>query len=165
ISQLISTIWTYSNDCDLSSLVEVPVDILDPIVKDISFLKLPNQTLEEFIDRFVIELDSNLILTNTKEPDLGINIEVTPNPFSEQVYISFELPSRFGINKIYISIFDTYGKKVVSSSLKTSINFGKVQWVWDGRDSNGNQLPAGIYLLALQSEKGMKTMKLSLARY
>lgn len=75
-------------------------------------------------------------------PRSGPTTEVMPNPF-----VSSALIRANGL----ISIYDTYGRKVKEMILKGST-------LWDGRDTQGHRLPAGVYFL--RSDAGQEPSKI-----
>jgi flagellar hook assembly protein FlgD len=76
-------------------------------------------------------------------------MSISPNPFSYGTYISYELKEKGRVN---ISGYSISGKKVktlINSSGMPS-DSGKIYW--DGRNHDGNALPAGTYIFRMTLE-------------
>jgi len=78
-----------------------------------------------------------------------------PNPFNPQTTIKFSLPQEVKVN---IKIYNIVGKEITQLINETRIS-GEYEVTWDGRDSNGNQMPSGVYFIALITETYNKTIK------
>ena len=96
--------------------------------------------------------------------DLGINITASPNPFTDNCLLEFELDSGVSYNQLSMQIFDAFGKRIANINTEELINFGKMQWLWDGTDQNGSPLPSGMYYLIVKTAKGVQSFKLALVR-
>ena len=82
-------------------------------------------------------------ITSIKKPDYRLS--AFPNPFSEKTTIVFELPDN--CKNPVLNICDINGKVICQFNIA-----GKKVQQWDGRDSNGNLVPNGIYLYNLNYE-------------
>ncbi len=83
-------------------------------------------------------------ITENKQTSLKQqSISVSPNPFCNTV--NFILPSN--LKKVMLSIFDTNGKLVASFNPPVTDNY----FVWDGRNSEGNRVNAGVYFYSASS--------------
>lgn len=102
--------------------------------------------------------------TDDLKEELNIKILAFPNPFTDQVKVSFELGEGFSIDEAELSIFDAYGKNILNHELSDLTNFGKTQWTWNGQNNNGQSLPSGIYFMIIKTDKGAKTVKLTLMK-
>ena len=80
---------------------------------------------------------------NTQKPDFISNSY--PNPFSEKTTIVFELPGNCKTS--LLNICNMHGKTIRQYNIT-----GKKSQQWDGRDSNGNLVPNGVYLYNLNYE-------------
>jgi hypothetical protein len=93
-----------------------------------------------------IELISNFVVNSTDEADLtseGSRLYPNfPNPFSESTTIAYYLavPST-----VQIKIFNLNGQLIHVVKLQKKMT-GKCEFVWDGRDNNGQPVPAGTYI-------------------
>ena len=78
-----------------------------------------------------------------------------PNPFNENTRISFSLPYE---DKVVISIYDLFGKKVDEfSGIYTK---GLHTIIWNGTNSNGNRLSSGTYYYKMLSGKYVNVKKM-----
>ena len=95
------------------------------------------------IYNILLELDSDSLLPS--EYNL---IQNYPNPFNPSTTISFTVPSE---GHVIISVFDLNGR-LVSTLLDQSIDAGYHSIHWDGVDSNGLNVSAGLYIYTLQAD-------------
>jgi hypothetical protein len=102
--------------------------------------------------------------TDDLKGELNIKIVAFPNPFSDQIKMSIELSEGSTVDEAELSIFDAFGKNILNQELGDLTNFGKTEWTWNGQNRNGQSLPAGIYYMMVKTEKGVKTVKLTLMR-
>lgn len=118
-------------------------------VFDFDYVKLPSG--ERYLragthGRSIYEL--NLLLVNLAEPiqpDIqakGMDIGVSPNPFTNQTTITF---TQVEGDRPIIEFYDSRGKMVDQYSFSNQ-NQGPQQFIW-----NGSGLPAGVYFMRIQS--------------
>ena len=67
----------------------------------------------------------------------NIQVKCYPNPFSDALTIEF------GEDVRLIEIYDILGRKVFSNNVMDK----KKSYTWNGKDTNGNALPAGMYMV------------------
>ncbi len=93
-------------------------------------------------------------------PATSTFLHVAPNPFRTGTRISFSLPER---TMASLEIFDIRGRKIIAlqSGLWTRGTYGLA---WDGRDGDGQIMPAGIYILRLCVGKTITVRKLTLIK-
>jgi len=96
-----------------------------------------------------------------------------PNPFSTTTAIklsgyqatkSDNLIARSLDSSVALKIYDLSGKLIQSFSLLTPRSSLLASIVWDGRDNNGEKVPAGIYFYRLQTADFTETRKLTILR-
>ena len=84
-------------------------------------------------------------------------IEVLPNPFSYGTYVSYELTDNGRLN---ISVYSISGMKVRTLASNIGSVGDKGSFYWDGSDQQGNELPAGVYLIRMTMDgKELETVK------
>jgi len=88
------------------------------------------------------------------------NASVFPNPFNPSTTIQYELNETTDLN---IKIFDILGKQVWEENMRM-IKKGKHELLWEGKNSSGNNLAGGVYLLSINGSKFNKTIKLLLLK-
>ncbi len=83
-----------------------------------------------------------------------------PNPFNPVTNIMYHIPKR---DAAIVKIFDALGRKIriLDSGIKDS---GYHTVSWDGKDSYGKQVSAGIYLYQLQIGQYVQTHKMVLIK-
>ncbi len=111
----------------------------------------------EFDEPFIVE-------TEDLETDSGIEILAFPNPFTEECTIDLKLKEGFDIDEASLTIFDAFGKNILTKDLNDLVNSKQTQWQWNGIDASGQQLSAGVYFVIIQTDKGVATTKLTLMK-
>ncbi|MDD3563862.1 MAG: T9SS type A sorting domain-containing protein, partial [Candidatus Cloacimonetes bacterium] len=82
---------------------------------------------------------------------------IYPNPFRDQVNIA--LDAKAG-DTIKVAVYNLRGERVHSQELGA----GQRQLSWDGRDSSGKQMPAGVYFIRFNTTDSQVSSKLLLIR-
>ncbi|MBD3391517.1 MAG: hypothetical protein GF418_05670, partial [Chitinivibrionales bacterium] len=77
-------------------------------------------------------------------------VGVYPNPFDSRVIVHYSLPYR-EVAELHFSIFDLRGRRVWSAELGKTMRPGYSRLAWDGRDSRGRVVAAGVYLLRMRA--------------
>ncbi len=95
-------------------------------------------------------------LTNLDGAKTGsTRVMVFPNPFSQEVNISYELKAS---TQVTVKVFDMLGKevKVLNHSIQAP---GQHTLTWDGTDAKGNAVSRGTYVYRLQTGSDVTTRK------
>ncbi|MBN1542026.1 right-handed parallel beta-helix repeat-containing protein [candidate division KSB1 bacterium] len=71
-----------------------------------------------------------------------------PNPFNPQTVIRFDLPRQ---GRVVLSVIDVLGKEVRVLA-DQEFTAGSHSALWDGRDSGGREVAAGLYFYVMQAE-------------
>lgn len=109
-------------------------------------------------------LASGLKSANRKlhEPLSNTTTYVYPNPVLEYTTIRFSINK---IKKIKIQIFSIEGTRVWDMEVaENKLNLGINKIKWDTKDSFGNKLPVGIYLLKINDGYNVITSKIAIIR-
>lgn len=83
-----------------------------------------------------------------------------PNPFNPSTTIRFDLPKA---GKTDLAIYNVKGQ-MVSRLVNSELGNGAHTVVWDGKDSNGNSVPSGIYFYRLNFGTHTETRKMMLMK-
>jgi len=83
-----------------------------------------------------------------------------PNPFSQTTTMNYHLSSKINIE---LKIYNQTGQEI-KTLVETQQNVGEYQIQWDGRDSQNNIVPNGIYYYQLKSGKYSETRKMIFLR-
>gem|GEM_PF-6602570 len=102
---------------------------------------------------------SNPIL-ETQEWTVAPELSAFPNPFQSSLNIRFVLPKA---GRVSLAIFDLQGR-LVRQLEDATLDAGEHTRTWDGAQSTGNLLPAGMYFVQLQLEDGVVNQKVMLQR-
>lgn len=112
-----------------------------------------------------IDSSVNDILNDKLDIQNGLLVG-NPNPFNPTTTICFQFPSS-SLNvhntRFSLKIYDISGKliQILNDGL---VMPGKHSIVWNGRDSNGNSVPSGVYLCTLVSNVYCSTIKLYMTK-
>ncbi len=87
-------------------------------------------------------------------------LKAFPNPFQEQINLSFNLSHK---EKTTIEIFNIQGQQI-HTLLSEMVPAGDHRVLWDGKDQNGQPLPAGVYLVRLRAGKALINQKVVLQK-
>ena len=115
---------------------------------------------------FMVEHEEEVIVVNIDHNDSDIipnkvSLEQNfPNPFNPATAFQYNL-TESGI--IELTVTDIIGRKVTTliSGYQRS---GNHNVLWTGKDSNGNQVPSGIYFYNLKSGSNIITKKMTLSK-
>jgi len=87
-----------------------------------------------------------------------------PNPFNPVTTIAFDLPeSPHLIQRVSLGIYSMRGR-LVKKLMDSDLVAGRHKVVWDGRDERGGQVPSGIYVYTIRTEKDTATKKVVLLK-
>ena len=83
-----------------------------------------------------------------------------PNPFNSSTAFHFDLPRA---NRVELSVYDLSGCKTTTLA-EGYRPVGRHRVIWDGRASEGEELPSGIYIARLVTPEYSKSIKMLLLR-
>ncbi|MFZ4477961.1 MAG: T9SS type A sorting domain-containing protein, partial [Saprospiraceae bacterium] len=101
--------------------------------------------------------------TDTENPESIADSLITafPNPFSDQVLITVNLdPLKSKSTRTYLEIYNLSGQLVQQFESQTSNSAGPINYRWDGTNTLGNPVTAGVYILMVKSGEWSQVMKL-----
>jgi hypothetical protein len=84
-----------------------------------------------------------------------------PNPFTPRTTLRFQLAER---GRAGLAIYGVDGRTVRDVLAEQVLEAGTYQYVWDGRNEAGENVPSGLYFVRLLSPLGEKSEKLLLVR-
>ncbi|MCK4678317.1 MAG: T9SS type A sorting domain-containing protein, partial [Bacteroidales bacterium] len=82
-----------------------------------------------------------------------LKVKIYPNPFHENVKISFELNNA---EVILLRIYTIQGQ-LINTLISENKLPGKYEIIWNGKDLNGKEIKSGLYLIRLQSGRNILT--------
>ena len=77
-----------------------------------------------------------------------LQIEAGPNPFARELAIRLSLPARSGIANLWL--FDIEGTRV-KELLNGVVVPTQGEFLWDGKDNNGREVPPGRYIVYVEA--------------
>jgi len=145
----------FSETLSLNVKISIPVDNISGylVVDTLDILT------ENGHHKVIIKVDSDLLggLTDPSSPPSLSRIEsIIPNPFSSTTRITFSLDIASRIN---LAVYNIQGQ-IIKTLADQAFSEGKHEMVWDGKDNTGNKVSSGIYLLKLETERGVEFKKL-----
>ncbi len=95
-----------------------------------------------------------------EEFNIITELKAFPNPFKEDLNLSFNLSQE---ERTTIEIFNIQGQRV-HTLLSEIAPKGEHRVLWDGKDQDGQPMPAGIYMVRLRAGKALINQKVILQR-
>jgi hypothetical protein len=83
-----------------------------------------------------------------------------PNPFSTATSIRFSLPGR---EQVRLEVYDVRGRRVAERSYG-DLEAGLQSLAFDGRDTNGRELPSGVYVYRITAAGIARESKMTITR-
>ncbi len=95
-------------------------------------------------------------------PNTGgeMTLQAVPNPFNPRVTFRFELAAE---SNTRLEIFDLRGRRVADLGSRVR-QAGAHSITWDGDDTDGRNLPSGVYLARISTPESSASRKIVLAR-
>lgn len=87
-------------------------------------------------------------------------LQAYPNPFNPATKIIFRSKRS---TKLVLSVYNILGKKV-RELYSDDVNIGTNEFLWNGKDENGKQLPSGVYLIYAETPSRNTTIKVNLIK-
>ena len=123
----------------------------------------PNQFMNNEIKRYVGAVGTVMEIgypNFNRTPQLFTISQNFPNPFNPVTTFKFDLPLDAFVS---IGIYDIMGKEVVHL-MKSYQVAGYRSYQWDGRDTMGRPVSAGVYLYQIQAGEFVETKKMVLLK-
>lgn len=108
----------------------------------------------------ILKVDSDLISGIYPEISSVRIGAVSPNPFSNETRISFSLDIASDISLV---VYNLEGQSIRTLAAQ-NFHPGSHEIIWDGRNDAGNEVSSGIYLLKLETDKGVDFKKLIISK-
>ena len=89
-----------------------------------------------------------------------MTLQAVPNPFNPRVTFRFELAVE---SHTRLEIFDLRGRRVADLGSRVR-QAGAHSVTWDGDDTDGRNLPSGVYLARISTPESSASRKIVLAR-
>jgi hypothetical protein len=86
-------------------------------------------------------------------PTAELNLSNYPNPFNPETTIAFDLPES---GNVRLDIYNIRGQKV-TTLINKELSAGNHQFIWNGKNQQGNTIPSGIYLYRVDADGGRYT--------
>lgn len=113
-----------------------------------------NYFMPSTINRFTTGINTGI------DDEIAREFYCYPNPLASQTRFVI-VPKNSGVH--ILSIRDALGKSIKTFSEKIA-SMSEHQISWDGKDHSGQQVPPGIYFVQLQTQAGVRNLKLMVHR-
>ena len=142
--------------------LEVPVQFYPDSAGDYSgtVTIYSNDSDEEEVIIYLYGDTETLSVDETPIPEKFYLHQNYPNPFNPVTTLRYDLPENGHVN---ITIYDMLGKEV-KTLVQQSQTAGFKSAVWNGTDTNGKPVSAGIYLCQIQAGEYLQTKKMVLLK-
>ncbi|HPE55345.1 MAG TPA: FlgD immunoglobulin-like domain containing protein [Bacteroidales bacterium] len=92
----------------------------------------------------------------TEDKDSKLEVELFPNPFNVNLFISFDLAS---LSQVRLLIYDLFGNEI-KMLVDSKLPGGNYNLSWPGNDDSGNAVDNGIYFISIYADgKNMGSKK------
>jgi Tol biopolymer transport system component len=98
-----------------------------------------------------------------KKPAASVTFELEqnyPNPFRDETKIRFRIEEP---THVVLNIYNLAGQ-TIQTLVNTDYIPGNYNISWNGKDKNGNALPAGMYIYQLQTKNNVQSKRMNLLR-
>ena len=116
--------------------------------------------LRTWITNRLIWMDSQTHETGLEQPERMQLTKVYPNPFNPHQVIQLHLETS---GPVTLNVLDIRGRLVRRITGYADIS-GYASLQWDGKSSNGDDLPSGVYFITRSDEHRKRTFKVTLLR-
>ncbi len=112
--------------------------------------------------------DANISESSLASTGLAAGVELpkgfslaqnSPNPFNPSTTISYSVPEGSGGVPVSLAVYDVRGREVVRL-VEAFSGGGSYSVVWSGLDSNGRQVPSGVYIYKLTAGEHEQSRKM-----
>lgn len=129
---------------------EVNIDIVNSDLRDTL-----NNSIQVQTEGGIIHILGPTSVTDAKNVNKDV-LTAHPNPFNSYTRIEFNSNKNL---ETELAIFSITGEKVFFSKPQL-MNSKNYSFIWNGKDTNGNTLPSGIYILTAGLKDERQTFKL-----
>jgi hypothetical protein len=112
------------------------------------------------LNYFEFTRDASVVLPGVQPTGYALHPSY-PNPFNPVTTISYDLPVP---GTVTLTVYDVAGKRVRTLVAAESLEAGRHQAVWNGRDDTGRFAPAGVYFYRLDADAYSQTRTMSLVK-
>ncbi len=88
-------------------------------------------------------------------------LQNAPNPFNPQTTITFEIPGQAAVS---LQVFDVSGRLVRLLIDNETVEGGRHETVWNGRDDTGRNVATGVYFYRLESGPWSEMKRMALIK-
>jgi hypothetical protein len=114
------------------------------------------------------DVDNNVLLLTVEDevevkpglPEVFALRGNSPNPFTGSTEISYDIPRE---SSVILRIYNIHGQ-VIRTLVDGAVSAGRHSETWDGLDSEGRRVSAGVYFCEMRSGSFVSTHKLMISR-
>jgi hypothetical protein len=153
VTQIFGAVTTHGIPYTLNTQGYPGVDPNVPVLSSSAWYILAKNGYNPFLSADFEDNPTNLVYQSELAPDKS---QVYPNPFSKSVTIEFYTP---GNSYSTVNIFDINGFKINTIESKAVLE-GRHSLTWNGKDSAGRNVNAGVYLIQIVTDHAIKTTRI-----
>ncbi len=165
-NRFVPRLWAKAKIDDILKLIEIYGETAE-LVNQVIDLGLKYQIVTPYTALYVDPINpppTTAVDEDSKSlPDKFILEQNYPNPFNPSTVIGFILPNNRSTYHVAIRIYNSLGQ-LVCLLLNEDKAPGKYSIAWNGKDSNGNMVPSGIYFYSIQAGDLKQIKKMILMR-
>ena len=157
--------WTIELPYTMAPEEVLPLNVRIPMIVYDFKGELVVDTLDIYSEfghhKVILKVDSDLI-TGIFDPlaQSSSKIEsISPNPFNNNTRISFNLDNG---SRVSLAVYNIQGQ-VIRNLAAQNFPSGSHEVTWDGKNDSGSEVSSGIYLLKLETDRGVDFKKLILS--
>ena len=120
---------------------------------DVSLGRLPNGSGPIQVLPAPSPGENNETANATHAPSFKISMELSPNPFTDQVQLNIQLEDPADVQ---LNIFDPLGQNLFQQSIDDYSEVIQIQW--NGKNNQGQELSTGVYYVVL-SKNGQQVLQ------
>jgi flagellar hook assembly protein FlgD len=98
---------------------------------------------------------------NSTTPDGFAIVGVVPNPFNPSTSVRFTLPEALPVTA---EVWSVTGARVRTLARGTPLPAGENALRWDGRNTNGERVASGVYLVRVSTPLGKRVARMVLVQ-
>lgn len=144
-------------------ILKIRFEVVDPTIRNRSTQLRFNRAMVN--DLNAKTLNGIVIFTNTSDIELlpqdFILFQNYPNPFNSETLIQYQIAEPSAIR---LTIYNVMGSEVRTIVNERNQAAGCYQAIWDGKDGHGMEMPSGIYVYELKTDRFVQRKKLAMVK-
>lgn len=142
-----------TSQIDLPSMIKIIVNTSGMAEGDYeTFIAMDDYFRNSILIPVTLKVDTTVKAKNITAES---NIKISPNPFEESLRINLNLPYASEVN---VRIVNLHGSTVTTLANEL-LPIGSHTFLWNGKNTNNQNISSGVYLIVITDKYGVKTLK------